>query len=482
MSDFMAGDAARDPGRVLSAIVDASEDAIIVKTLDGVIVSWSRGAEHLYGYAEQDVMGRSIAMMFPDDRQGELERILADIRAGHRVDYHDTVRRRKDGRLIDVRLTVTPVIDAAGRPIAGVTLARNITAQVVTERALETSEQRWRAIIASAVDGIIVIDARGLIESANPAAERLFGYRESELIGRNVSVLMPSPHREEHDAYIARYLRTGEAQIIGRGREVHGTRRDGTTFPLHLAVGEMAVGDERKFIGILHDLTARVSMEARLREQAAMVRLGEMAAVIAHEVKNPLAGIRGAIQVIGSRLPAGSRDAAVTGDIVSRIDGLNELMKDLLLFARPPQPKMQSVNLAQLVMSTAALLAEDPEAAGVRIEVEGSEPSVSADPDLLRIVFVNLLVNAAHAMKGAGTIRVSLDQVNSRCRVTVTDQGPGIPADVLERVFTPFFTTKARGTGLGLPTAKRLVEAHGGRLDIESPSAGGTVVSIELPI
>jgi two-component system sensor kinase FixL len=326
-----------------------------------------------------------------------------------------------------------------------------------------------------------VIDAVGQIDAFNPAAERLFGYREAEVVGRNVNILMPSPYREEHDSYLSRYLSTGAARIIGKGREVIAQRRDGTTFPVHLSVGEMHSTGERMFTGIIHDLSARVSMEAQLREQAAMARLGEMAAVIAHEVKNPLAGIRGAIQVIGSRLPADSREAAVTKDIIGRIDALNALMKDMLLFARPPQPKKTPVDVGQLIVTTASLLSQDPEAGGVQVEVAGSAQPLMADPDLLKIVFVNLLVNAAHAMQGHGTIRVSLGVADGRCRLVLTDSGPGIPVDVRQQIFTPFFTTKARGTGLGLPTARRLIEAHGGTISIECPEAGGTAVSIELP-
>lgn len=231
-----------------------------------------------------------------------------------------------------------------------------MTERVRLEERLRSSEAHWRSVVESAVDGIIVIDARGRIEAFNPAAEQLFGYTEADVVGRNVNILMPRPYHDEHDSYLARYLTTGVHKIIGIGREVTGLRRDGTTFPVHLAVGEMVIGGERKFTGILHDLSARVRMEEQLREQAALARLGEMAAVIAHEVKNPLAGIRGAIQVIGSRLPAESRDAAVTTEIVTRIDGLNDLMKDLLLFARPPQPNPVSVDIVTLVTATAGLL------------------------------------------------------------------------------------------------------------------------------
>ena len=202
-------------------------------------------------------------------------------------------------------------------------MLHDLTERVNLEERLRTSEARWRSIVESAVDAIVVIDARGRIEAFNPAAERLFGYGEREVVGRNVSMLMPSPYHEEHDGYLARYLETGVQRIIGIGREVTGLRRDGTTFPLHLSVGEMTIGGERKFTGIIHDLSARVRIEEQLREHTALARLGEMAAVIAHEVKNPLAGVRGAIQVIGTRLPKEGKDAAIVKEIVTRIDALD---------------------------------------------------------------------------------------------------------------------------------------------------------------
>ena len=346
---------------------------------------------------------------------------------------------------------------------------------------LRDSNARLQSIIDSAVDGIIVIDASGRIESFNHGAERLFGFRGAEVVGRNVNVLMPSPDHEQHDGYLARYLTTGTAKIIGIGREVTGLRKDGTTFPVHLSVGEMTVTGERKFTGILHDLSARVRIEEQLREQSTLARLGEMAAVIAHEVKNPLAGIRGAIQVIGGRLPEGSGDAVMTKEIVARIDALNDLMKDLLLFARPPQPRPRRVEVSRLVATTVELLKEDPALKGVRIQVDGSVPPIEADPELLKIVFQNLLVNGAHAMQGQGTIRITVEAIDSSCRIAFSDAGPGIPPEIREKIFTPFFTTKSRGSGLGLSTAKRLIDAHHGTISIDCPSGGGTTVSIRLP-
>ena len=473
----------RDSSARLQTIIDSAVDAIIVIDAKGCIESFNRGAERLFGYPGAEVVGRNVNILMPspdhERHDGYLAQYLATGKATIIGVGREVTGRRRDGTKIPLHLSVGEMSMGGERKFTG--MLHDLSSRVQLEERLRTSEARWRAIVESAVDGIVVIDSYGRIEAFNPAAERLFGYVEREVIGRNVNMLMPSPYHEEHDTYLARYLATGVQKIIGIGREVTGLRKDGTTFPLHLSVGEMTVNGERKFTGILHDLRARVRIEEQLREQSTMARIGEMAAVIAHEVKNPLAGIRGAIQVIGGRLPEGSRDAAMTKEIVARIDALNDLMKDLLLFARPPQPKPTQVEITRLVATTVNLFREDPALKGIRIEVEGSVPPIEADPELLKIVFQNLLVNGAHAMQGQGTIRVSVKAVDSFCQIVFCDAGPGIPPDIREKVFTPFFTTKSRGSGLGLPTAKRLIEAHRGTISIDCPPSGGTIVSIHLP-
>ena len=243
----------------------------------------------------------------------------------------------------------------------------------------------------------------------------------------------------------------------------------------------MSAAGERRFTGILHDLSSRARIEEQLREQAALARLGEMAAVLAHEVKNPLAGIRGALQVIAGRQPAGAPDGAIMGEIISRIDSLSDLMKDLLLFARPPQVRLASIDVTPLVNMTLELLRADPAVGGIQIDVEGTAPPVPADGELLKIVVLNLLLNGAHAMEGRGRMTVTISATGDRCRIIVSDEGPGISPTHRERIFAPFFTTKARGTGLGLPTAKRIIEAHRGTLAVDCPEPGGTTVTIELP-
>jgi two-component system sensor kinase FixL len=480
MTDARTG-SGDDAARTLAAIVESSDDAIIAKDLDGTILSWNRGAERMYGYSAEEAIGRPIYLIVPPPKVTELSEILERIRAGERVRNFETVRATKDGTLIDVALSISPICDAAGTVVGASAIGRDITERKRELRELKDNEARLRSVLESAVDGIVVIDSRGRIETFNPAAERLFGYSAGEVSGQNVNLLMPAPYHDEHDQYIANYLSTGVAKIIGIGREVIGKKKDGTTFPLHLAVGEMIVGGERKFTGLLHDLSARVKVEAQLREQAALVRLGEMAAVIAHEVKNPLAAVRGAIQVIGKRLPADGREAAVVTDIIARIDALNQLVRDLLLFARPPRPNPAPVDLATLLSMTALLMAEDAACRDVRVVVSGRCAAIMADTELLKIVFLNLFLNSAHAMRHTGAITISLEDQDGSCRIAVSDTGPGIPPEVRARLFTPFVTTKSRGTGLGLSTVKRLVEAHGGEIRVDCPPEGGTTVVISLP-
>ena len=191
--------------------------------------------------------------------------------------------------------------------------------------------------------------------------------------------------------------------------------------------------------------------------------------------------MRGAIEVIGTRLPPESKDAAVVKEIVARIDALNSLMKDLLLFARPPRPRPTLVDVGTLITTTVELLSGDPTLEGIRVEVLGSAPPIMADAELLKIVFGNLLVNGAHAMQGLGLIRVSVTSVDAACHIAFSDRGPGIPPEIRDKIFTPFFTTKSRGTGLGLSTSRRLIEAHSGRIDVMRPSGGGTTVIVLLP-
>jgi two-component system sensor kinase FixL len=455
----------------LSAIIKTTVDGIIVIDGRGRIESFNPGAERLFGYAEADVAGQNVSMLMPSPFHEEHDRYLQRYRETGTPAIIGTGRevrgKRKDGSIFPLHLSVGEMTVDGERKYTG--MLHDLTDRVQLEDRLRSSEAKWRAVIDSAIDGIILIDARGGIEAFNPAAERLFGYSEWEVLG-------------QHDQYLSRYLETSRPKIIGIGREVTGRRKDGSTFPLHLSVGETIVDGQKRFTGILHDLTARAALEAQVREQSALARLGEMAAMIAHEVKNPLAGMRGAVQIIGGRMPDTNPDKPMMGEIVRRIDSLDRMMKDLLVYARPPKPRRSPTDVVPLLAATANLLKQDDSAKHVAVDIMGAAPPVDADGEMLKMVFHNLLINGAHAMNGGGTIRVTVNSEGGQCRIAVADDGPGIPADDRQKIFIPFFTTKRRGTGLGLPTAKRFIEAHDGRISVDCPASGGTTVTIQLPL
>lgn len=469
-----------DAGSVLETILNASQDAIMGVDVSGAIVAWSPGAERMYGYTPDEIAGRLLATLVPVDQSHEAGVLMARLAAGEPIEAHDAVHLDKHGSRLEASVTMTPIRNAAGRVTGGVLIAHDLTGERRADKAFRRGEARWQSIVESAVDGIITIDRRGRIETFNPAAERLFGFRRDEVLGRNVSTLMPAPHAVEHDHYIKRYLDTHEPRIIGIGREVMGRRKDGTTFPMHLSVAEASIDGETRFTGMVRDLTDRVALEQKLREESGLARIGELAAVLAHEVKNPLAAVSGAVQMISEVLPPESDERQITAEVLHRLDGLSALMGDLLLYARPPHPNPTAVDGGELVNSLVSFFRQDPEWRDITVDVRGSA-RILADPELLKITLQNLLLNAAQAMHGRGRLLVELGEGDGRARVEITDAGPGIPADVQDRVFTPFFTTKARGTGLGLATVRRISEAHGGDISIARTSAAGTTMRLTLP-
>jgi len=468
---------------ILRSIFESAVDGIIVIDGKGLIKAFNPGAERLFGYAAGEVLGQNVKLLMPSPDREQHDSYIANYlqTGGPRIigTGREVRGRRKDGSTFPLQLSVGRM-DIDGEP-AFTGILHDLSRRVQIEEALRKSEERVRSIVESAVDGIVVIDDRGSIQAFNPSAERLFGYSVSEVLGRNVSMLMPSPDRERHDGYMQHYIRTGEQKIIGIGREVTGLRKDGTTFPVHLSVGEMINEGKRSFTGILHDLSDRVALENRLAEQKSLAKLGEMAAVVAHEVKNPIAGIRGALQVITSRMPADQRDRTVLIDIIARLDALNRIVQDMLMFARPRPLRHEPVAVGTLLRDTASMIESDISMPNLKIAVSGTA-DIAGDREMLQVVFQNILMNAAQAMEGQGHIEVTITPAQGRCRIAVADQGPGMPDEVRAKAFEAFFTTKHRGTGLGLPIARRVVEAHGGTMRIDVPPAGGTTISIELPL
>ncbi len=327
---------------------------------------------------------------------------------------------------------------------------------------------------------LAVTDVKGRIKYVNDKFVEISKYSRDELIGQDHRIINSAYHSKE---FIRDLWRTIASGRIWRG-EIRNRAKDGTYYWVDTTIVPFL--DDRgrpyQYMAIRYEITERKRSETLLREQAALARLGEMAAVVAHEVKNPLAGIRGALQVIGGRMPESSRDKPVIGDIVARLDSLNDIVHDLLVFARPREPQLGPVPLASLLESTLALLRRDPALAGVSVAISGENPIVQADAEQLKTVFLNLLLNAAHATGPVGSVAVTIGADTIAASVAIADSGPGIAPEIRERIFEPFFTTKHRGTGLGLPTARRVVERHGGTLNVECPPSGGTVVTVTLPL
>ena len=349
-------------------------------------------------------------------------------------------------------------------------------------RALDRSAKNL-ADTKFAIDQAAIVattDVTGRITYVNDKFCEISKYPREELLGQD--------HRIINSAYHPKEFIKGLWQTIARGAiwrgEIRNRAKDGSFYWVDTTIVPFL--DERgkpyQYMAIRSDITERKRSEMLLREQAALARLGEMAAVVAHEVKNPLAGIRGSLQVIGGRMPEGNRDRSVLRDIVDRLDSLNNIVQDLLVFARPRDPKLAPVVLEQALRDTAALLKKDPAHAGTHVDITGAPVVINADPEQLQVVLLNLLLNAAQATHDAGHIRIDVSTNDGVCRIAIADNGPGIPPEVRERIFEPFFTTKHRGTGLGLPTAKRVVERHHGSLTIDCPAEGGTTVTVTLPI
>lgn len=386
------------------------------------------------------------------------------------------------------------------------------------EETRTVGEARLHALLEAAIDGIISIDDRGLIQTLNPATERLFGYSRAEMVGRNVKMLMPPPYEGQHDSYLASYLATGEKKVIGLGREVVGRRKDGSTFPMELSVAEGRVGPDRIFVGIVRDITERARAEAAMRKSKAeleqalaevhaksdelkamtqqlwqaakLASVGELAAGIAHELNNPLGTVSLRIESVLARTSPDDPNRRALEIIEQETKRMGDLVSNLLQFSRRNEEQSSTVDIGQELTRTVELIHHQFRKRLINVvqEVAPDTPLLYADRQKLRQVFLNLLSNAGDAMPRGGTLTLRasgarLDGGTPAIRVEFSDTGAGIPAEHLAKVMDPFFTTKAegQGTGLGLAICRRIVQEHRGAIEVLSEVGQGTTVRILLP-
>jgi PAS domain S-box-containing protein len=366
-------------------------------------------------------------------------------------------------------------------------------------RSIEERQALLRAIYESTSEGIVTIDTAGTILNANPAAVRIFGYREDELLGQNVRLLMPEPHRSAHDGYLRRYLETGEPRLIGTSREFSGVRKSGEVFPLDLSVVQAKLHDSRVFIGALRDLSQRKAAEAQLTQAQKMEAVGQLAGGIAHDFNNLLTVILGNAEIITTALPANDKLLPLAEMIRSAAERGASLTKRLLGFSRRQALRAEPLDVSELVRSLHALLQRTlGEHIDIRELTEERPWTVLADRAQLENALLNLAINARDAMPGGGhllieTANVELDEdyvaitpeasVGPHVMIGVTDTGGGIGPAVLARVFEPFFTTKevGKGSGLGLSMVYGFVRQSGGHIRIYSEVGHGTTVRLYLP-
>jgi len=358
----------------------------------------------------------------------------------------------------------------------------------------------FEALLTAAVDAICVIDETGSIMELNAAGERLFGYSRAELRGENVSRLMPEPDRGRHDGYIRHFLTTGERRIIGLGREVQGQRRDGSTFPLHLSVGETPESlKHRRFVGIMRDLTGQKKVEAearqvqdRLAHVARFSVMGEMAAGLAHEINQPLSAIVTYAQA-GKRLLTGAREVPddlteVCEKISEQAQRAGQVIKNLRSFVSKQEVRKDILDMNRTVAEIKTLIDADARAEGILVTLADADdlPPVLGDAVQLQQVVVNLTRNAVDAMKRGlrkeEGIEIRTFSRDGKVHLTVTDRGHGVPPQLADSIFHPFVTTKGEGLGVGLAISRTIILAHGGELSYRPNPAGGSIFGFWLPV
>lgn len=468
---------------LLASIVESSEDAIIAKDLNGIVTSWNPAATRIFGYQPEEIVGQSILKLIPEHLHAQETYILSKLRAGEQIAHFETERVGKDGRQVFVLLTISPVRDGEGKIVGVSKIARDLTEM----RAMDVTRSRLAAIVESADDAILSKDLNGRITSWNCAAERTFGYSEEEMMGQSILRLVPDELHAEQEGILEK-MRRGER--IEHFETVRVTK-DGRRLNVSLSISPVrdASGKVMGASKIVRDLTQRTRMEHSLMQAEKLTSSARMAASIAHEINNPLEAVLNLIYLARSN-SSNLEVMAYLNTAESELVRLAHIAKQTLGFYRD-QNSAALVSLTQLVDEVVAIYGMKLRKAGVEVETrfESVGQVVVRKGEMMQVIS-NLVTNAIHAMPQGGRLVVATEDGDCDGReaivLLVEDSGRGIPAENLQRVFEPFFTTRgSMGTGIGLWVAKQFIVGHAGTIELESSTEAvghGTKFRICLPL
>src|SRR5258708_429647 len=477
--------ALRESAGRMRALIETAFDGAILIDARGVVLMFNPAGERLFGYFADEVIGKNVKILMPEPYRHERDGYIANYVDSRKPKIigigREVVGLRADGSTFPMDLSVGEAKHQGGGSIF-VGIIRDITERKSAERALHESAGRIRALIETAVDGAILIDARGVVLIFNPACEKLFGYSADEVIGENVKMLMPQPYRHEHDRYITNYRDTRDPKIIGSGREVIGRRKDGSTFPMDLSVGEARQDGESIFVGIIRDLTSRKRTEAELEQaRAELVRvarvttLGELTAAIAHEVNQPLTGLvssgNACLRWLAGDVPNLKAARESVERMISAGSGAGEVIRGIRALVGKAPPLRDRLNINDAITEVIPLIRGEIQRnrISLRTKLATDVPLVLGDRIQLQQVILNLILNAMEAMSDVSPQPRELSVSSAKygpngALVSVRDSGTGLDGTVLDRLFEAFYTTKAHGLGIRLAVSRTIIQAHGGPL------------------
>ena len=494
-SDLRADQRAMAAGGIaeeLNLLIDGAQGyAIYMLDPGGHVAIWNKGAERLKGWSEGEIIGKHTAFFYPSDavEAGKPMSDLAKAAAEGKLE-EEAWRVRKDGSEFLASVSITALRNSDGSLRGYAKIISDITGRRAAEEAVLSRESHLRSILSTVPDAMVVIDDQGVIISFSAAAERLFGYSEAELLGTNVSRLMPDPDRKRHDNYITRYLQTGEKRIIGIGRVVFAERKDGSTFPMELSIGETAEGAQRLFTGFIRDLTERQRTEQRLEAlQSELIHvsrvsaMGTMASTLAHELNQPLTAVTNYVEALRNLMDAPDPDdfpmmREALDDTAKEALRAGHIVRRLRDFVARGEVEKSVEKLPPLINEAAVLGLMGAREKGVEaaFDLDPYASPVLVDKVQIQQVLINLIRNAVEAMSQCPVRRLTVSsQLDGPgfVRVVVADTGPGVAQAVAEQLFTAFVSTKAEGMGLGLSICRTIIEAHGGRIWMQAPPGGG---------